>query len=110
MAGDPLGEARGLIEKRLAELRHETRELEGALRSLGRGGSTKRRSNSPGPKPRRGKRSEQFKRALAKSPGARVSEIAKKIGISPQQGHGIAKRLREKGEIKKQGRGYAVKT
>jgi DNA replicative helicase MCM subunit Mcm2 (Cdc46/Mcm family) len=109
MAGDPLGEARRLIEERLSELRRETRELEGALRSLGRGGSTKRRSSSPATKPRRGKRSEQFKQALAKSPGARVSEIAKKIGVSAQQAHGIAKRLREKGEIKKQGRGYALK-
>jgi hypothetical protein len=109
MGGDALGEARRLIEKRLAELRRETKELEGALRNLGRGGPTKRRSSSPVAKPRRGKRSEQFKRALAKSPGARVSEIARKIGVSPQQGHGIAKRLREKGEIKKQGRGYALK-
>jgi hypothetical protein len=109
MAGDALGEARRLIEKRLNELRRETKELEGALRSLGRSGSTKRRSAPQGPKPRRSKRSEQFKRALANSPGARVSEIAKKIGISPQQGHGIAKRLRERGEIKKQGRGYALK-
>jgi hypothetical protein len=32
------------------------------------------------------------------------------MGISPQQGHGIAKRLRDKGEIKKQGKGYAVKS
>jgi Mn-dependent DtxR family transcriptional regulator len=38
-----------------------------------------------------------------------VSEIAKTMGISPQQGHGIAKRLRERGEIKKQGKGYALK-
>jgi transposase-like protein len=71
----------------------------------------------PGPAPRRaaqtrgkgGQRSEQFKRALAKTPGARVSEIAKKMGISSQQGHGIAKRLREEGEIEEQGEGYAVK-
>jgi predicted transcriptional regulator len=46
---------------------------------------------------------------LAKQPGAAVSEISKKLGISSQQGHGIVKRLREKGEIKKQGKGYALK-
>jgi predicted transcriptional regulator len=38
-----------------------------------------------------------------------VSEISKKLGISSQQGHGIAKRLRDRGEIKKQGKGYALK-
>jgi len=39
----------------------------------------------------------------------RVSEVAKKLGVSSQQGHGIAKRLRDRGLIKKQGKGYAVK-
>ena len=33
----------------------------------------------------------------------------KDVGVSPQQLYPVARRLREKGEIRKQGRGYAVK-
>jgi biotin operon repressor len=115
MAGETLAQARQVIEKRLTELRRETKELETALRGLGgrsratvRSRPKQRRSRATAG--RRGQRSEQFKQALAKSPGAAVSEIAKKLGISSQQGHGIAKRLRDKGEIKKQGKGYALKS
>lgn len=119
MARNTLEEARGVIERRLKELRAEVHELESALRRLGNGSApargprskrararTRTRASS---RPRRGQRAEQFKQELAKQPGAAVSEISKKLGISSQQGHGIVKRLREKGEIKKQGKGYALK-
>jgi len=113
MAGDPIAEARRVIEKRLTELRAETKRLETALRGLGgsapRASGTRKRSSS-GSGRRKAGRGEQFKRALAKQPGAAVSEISKKLGISSQQGHGIAKRLRDRGEIKKQGKGYALKS
>ncbi len=118
MAKDTLSQARSLIEKRLADLRKETQELEAALRRLGGRAAPARRSRSRGGGrgrstkrgARSGHRAEQFKSALAKKPGAAVSEIAKQIGISSQQGHGIAKRLRERGEIKKQGKGYSLKS
>jgi DNA invertase Pin-like site-specific DNA recombinase len=117
MSADAVTEARRLLESRLEELRSEAAELESALRGLGDGsrrrrrtaGDRGRRAGRVQGRPRRGQRAEQFKRALAKAPGTPVSEIAKGIGISPQQGHGIAKRLRERGEIKKQGSGYALK-
>jgi hypothetical protein len=116
MAGETLEEARGVIEKRLKALRQEMQELESALRRLGGGSKPRRRRRASSASARRrsssrprGQRAEQFKQALAKSPGAAVSEVAKKMGISSQQGHGIAKRLRERGEIKKQGKGYALK-
>jgi hypothetical protein len=117
MAAKTLDEAKRLIENRLKELRHEVQELEAALRRLGDSAAPTRRRprmrqtgrrRSPGG--RRTDRAEQFKRTLAKNPGARVSEIAKKMAISSQQGYGIAKRLRERGEIKKQGRGYSLKS
>lgn len=115
MTGETLTEARRVIEKRLEHLRRETKELEDALRRLGPGRQRRSRakpvrSRSASRRPARGQRAEQFKRALAKNPGAAVSEISKKLGISSQQGHGIAKRLRDKGEIKKQGKGYALKS
>lgn len=113
MEGDAIDQARQVIETRLAELKKEAARLETALRDLGktrpRGGSAGTSKRTPARR-REPRRAEQFKRVLARNPGAAVSEIAKKIGISSQQGHGIAKRLREKGEIKKQGHGYAVKT
>jgi septal ring factor EnvC (AmiA/AmiB activator) len=113
MAGDTIAEARRIVEKRLEELRAETKRLESALRGLD-GSEPKARSTRTRKRPatarrRRSGRAEQFKRALAKQPGAAVSEISKKLGISSQQGHGIAKRLRDRGEIKRQGKGYAVK-
>jgi len=46
---------------------------------------------------------------VKKSPGAPVSEIAKEMWAAPSQLYPIARRLRQKGEIRKQGKGYAVK-
>ncbi len=55
-------------------------------------------------------RQEQFLSALKKTPGAKVPEIAKQIGVSPNQAYGLAKRLHGSGQIsKRRGGGYAVK-
>lgn len=116
MAGDALEQVRSSLQQRLKELRGETSKVEQALAALGDGLPTRRRSRARGRRPaqrssgRRSPRSDQFIAALKKEPGARVSEVAKKVGISSQQGHGIAKRLRDRGLIKKQGKGYAVKS
>ena len=116
MARDSLEQARSALQQRLKELRGETSKVEKALAALGDGLPTGRRPRAKGRQPvrrragRRSPRSDQFIAALKNEPGARVSEVANKLGISPQQGHGIAKRLRDRGLIKKQGKGYAVKS
>ena len=116
MARDTLEQARLALQQRLKELRGETSKVEKALAALGDSLPTGRRTRTKGRSPtrrnssRRTHRSDQFIAALKKEPGARVSEVAKKVGISSQQGHGIAKRLRDRGLIKKQGKGYAVKS
>jgi MarR family len=111
-----LEQARSALQQRLKELRGETSKVEKALAALADSSPTSRRPRAKSRQPvrrgsgRRSPRSDQFIAALKKEPGARVSEVAKKLGISPQQGHGIAKRLRDRGLIKKQGTGYAVKS
>ncbi len=116
MATDALEQARSALQQRLKELRGELGKVEKALAALGDSRPTAHRSRAKGHRSarrssgRRSHRSDQFMAALKKEPGARVSEVARKIGISPQQGHGIAKRLRDRGVIKKQGKGYAVKS
>jgi hypothetical protein len=116
MPGDSLEQARSALQQRLKELRGETSKVEKALAALGDSLPTGRRPRAKSRRPagrnsgRGSPRSDQFVAALKKEPGARVSEVAKKLGISSQQGYGIAKRLRDRGLIKKQGKGYAVKS
>jgi len=38
-----------------------------------------------------------------------VSQIAKGMGVAPQQLYPIGRRLHQRGQIRKQGKGYAVK-
>jgi hypothetical protein len=129
-----IDDARSLIQSRLADLDAEAKSLERALASLGDGGKARRRgpgrprkaaaaatSAPANPKrsaPRkrkrakraaRGQRREQFLAAVKAKPGARVSELAREIGISPGQGHALAKRLHKEGAIRKRGKGYALK-
>lgn len=109
---DVVDQARKAIEARLAELEDEARRLRDALTSLGDHGLSTRRRTSRRTATRRaprGQRQQQFLAAVKKNPGAPVSEIAKDIGVSPQQLYPIARRLREQGEIRKRGKGYAVK-
>ena len=99
-ARSPAGEAQD------ADLDAEARSLERALASLGEGVGAKRRPGRPrkrasvaaappqrkrarrkgkggkGKRAPRGQRREQFLAVLQKSPGAKVSEIAKQLGIS----------------------------
>lgn len=113
------------IEGRLQELEAEATRLRGVLTNLdgrrtrqGRRGhrSSAARSRRPAQAAAKnggrklGKRQQQFLDAVEKAPGARVSEIAKSIGIRPQQGYAIARRLRQQGSIRKRGKGYAVRS
>jgi len=112
---DVVDQARKAIETRLRELEDEARRLRDALASLGgrkpvtpHRRTTGRRSTTR--RAPQGERQQQFLAAVKKNPGAPVSEIAKDIGISPRQLYPVARRLREKGEIRKRGKGYAVKS
>jgi hypothetical protein len=110
-------DARKLIEARLRELDVEAKRLGRALQSLGEGGPAKRRgrsrrkaTTSSGGKRRapRGQRRQQFLTALQKSPGAKASEIAKQLGISPNQAHTLARRLHQQKAIRRSGKGYRL--
>lgn len=113
---DVLDEARRAIEARLRELEDEARDLKDALMRLGGGKlkvgrrrtTTRRRSTTR--RAPRGQRQEQFLAAVKKNPGAPVSQIAKDIGVAPNQLYTVARRLHQKGEIRKRGKGYAVKS
>ena len=105
---DTIDSARQLIQSRLADLDAEAKSLERALASLGEGVSTKRRPGRPRKRAPRGQRREQFLAALAKSPGAKVSEIAEELGISANQTHTLAGRLHQQKAIRKSGKGYRL--
>jgi IclR helix-turn-helix domain len=124
--------ARKLIQARLLELEEEAKSLQQALASLGESAATPRRrpgrppkratgkavstprrkrragSKAKGARAPRGQRREQFLTALAKSPGAKASEIAKQLGISANQAHTLARRLHQQKAIRKSGKGYRV--
>jgi predicted Rossmann fold nucleotide-binding protein DprA/Smf involved in DNA uptake len=110
---DVVDQARKAIETRLHELEDEARRLRDALASLGghRPSTARRRTRRRSTTRRapRGQRQQQFLDAVKKNPGVPVSEIAKEIGVSPQQLYPVAHRLRERGEIRKRGKGYTVK-
>ncbi|MBK5220929.1 MAG: MarR family transcriptional regulator [Thermoleophilia bacterium] len=113
--------ARKLIAERLRELEAEAKQLEQALKSMGEGD----RSRSAAPKPRRkraagkprrhraqvprGQRREQLLAAIKAKPGARPSELAGEIGVSPSQVHSLIAKARAEKLIVKKGSGYALK-
>ncbi len=114
---DTIEQARNLIETRLRELEGEAKRLGRALQSMGETGPSRRRrrarrkATSPSKRKgraARGQRREQFLTALEKSPGAKVTEIAKEIGISPNQAHTLARRLHKQKAIRKSGKGYRL--
>jgi hypothetical protein len=126
---DTIEDARRLIESRLAELQAEARQLERALASLGEGSGPSRRrpgrpSSSAAPaKPRhtlaprrkrarraaRGQRREQLLAAIEANPGARPSEIARAIRISPTQVSVLIAKARAEKLIVKKRDGYVLK-
>ena len=105
--------ARALIESRLEQLERERDQLREALAHLG--GSPARRRRGPGRPPgrsgkraRRGQRQAEFLSKLKASPGAKVPEIAREMGVQPQQLYAIARRLIASGEIVKRDGSYVV--
>jgi hypothetical protein len=112
---DLLDQARKAIQGRLQELEDEARRLRAALTHLGDGKSTagrRRTATRRGSTTRRaprGRRQEQFLAAVRKNPGIPVSQIAKDMGVASAQLYPIARRLHQKGEIRKRDKGYAFK-
>jgi hypothetical protein len=119
---DVIEKVRATLADRLGELEQESERLRSALKSLdGRGnrqraqprgpqGRPSRRKTSPGDERKLGKRQEQFLAAVRRKPGAGVPELAKSIGVRPEQGYSIAKSLSKRGRIRKSGKGYALRS
>jgi hypothetical protein len=111
---------RNLLAERLGEIDFETASLERALKSMGGGNrsqpaaSKRRRKSSAGkrrpPKAPRGQRREQLLAAIKAKPGARPSELAGEIGISPSQVHYLIRKARAEKLIVKKGAGYTLKS
>jgi hypothetical protein len=113
--------ARKLIAERLSAIEAEAGKLQRALRSMGeRDGSAsatpKQRRKRPAGKRRRrrsqaprGQRREQLLAAIEAKPGARPSELASEIGISPGQVSGLLAKARAERLIVKKGAGYSLK-
>jgi hypothetical protein len=99
---DTLDQARKAIEARLHELEDEAKHLRDALGNLDHHRLRGRRRPTT-------KRSTARRAPRGQSPGTPVSQIAKDMGVAPSQLYPTARRLREKGEIRKRGKGYAVK-
>jgi prefoldin subunit 5 len=117
---DPIDASRKLIAERLRELEAEAEQLQRALKGMAQSD----RSRSAAPKPRRkraagkrrrrtlaprGRRREQLLAAIKAKPGARPSELAAEIGVSPSQIHGLIRKARAEKLIVKKGAGYALK-
>ncbi|HSK50031.1 MAG TPA: hypothetical protein VK889_05990 [Solirubrobacterales bacterium] len=122
-----LGEARDLIERRLADLDEERKRLERALAELGgkaasparrgpgrpRGSSSKSSSAStPAAAPRRrrrrkgGTRADQAVDLITKNPGISASDVAKTMKIKPNYLYRVLSDLEKEGRVKKDGRKY----
>jgi predicted Rossmann fold nucleotide-binding protein DprA/Smf involved in DNA uptake len=123
-----LDEARGLVEKRLAELDEERKRLERALAELGgkagparrapgrprgsKSGSTSTPSPAtatPGRKRRKrrgGTRADQAVGLIEKEPGISASDVAKQMKIKPNYLYRVLSDLEKEGRVKKQGRQY----
>src|ERR1700761_2453767 len=123
-----LDEARGLIERRLADLDEERRRLERALGELGgkatkrpgrprgsssttsAGGSTAAPKASGAPKKRRrrrgGTRADQAVELITSQPGISASDVAKTMKIKPNYLYRVLGDLEKEGRVKKDGRQY----
>ena len=117
MASEAVQQAKELLEKRLAELDAERKQVQHALSSLGTGrgrrpGAGSRRTGtrrrSGGKRARRGQREAEFLEQVRSAPGAKISEIAKTMGVAPQQLYPIARRLSDGGQVTRKGDGFHV--
>jgi sugar-specific transcriptional regulator TrmB len=118
-----LDEARELVQKRLAELNDERKQLERALAELGgkaarrspgrpRGSKTSSTASRATVAPRKrrkrrgGNRADQAVKLIEKSPGIGASEIAKAMKIKPNYLYRVLGDLEKEKRVKKDGRKY----
>ena len=104
------------IDERLRELRDEVRRLEAArsaLTSRGAGrprGSTSSRTRRRGPARPRGRRggtrADEALRLVRSQPGITIPEIASSMKIQPNYLYRVLPKLEQKGQIKKDGKGW----
>jgi CRP-like cAMP-binding protein len=110
--------ARRDIESRLSDLRDEVRRLESALSALTdrrpgsrRGRATTRRAAN-GRRRRRGRRAgggtraAQAERLVKANPGITISELAKKMGITPNYLYRVMPQLEKDGKVRKRDKGW----
>ena len=110
---DTVNRAKELMHRRLVELDRERKAIEKALASIedrvpiasSRSAAGRRRA---GKRAQRGQRQDQFLTAVRAQPGAKISAIAREIGVKPQQLYPIARRLAADGVIAKSDGGYAI--
>ena len=107
---DTIDQARKLMKDRLSELENERKAIEAALASLdeksaGRPTGSKRRRRSVARRARRG----QFMTVVRDHPGEPMAELAREMGVRPQQLYPIARRLSDEGAIAKFNGGYQAK-
>jgi MarR family len=116
---DTIDRARALIQARLSELEAEATKLQSALASMGEGSRRRQsrvgRATSSGSqgsasgRAKRGQRREQLLAAIKANPGARPADLARTMGVSANQVHGLIKKARAEKLVVKRGRGYALK-
>jgi hypothetical protein len=127
---DVISRAAGAIRQRLDELTEERTRLERALagldgasasggsvtkgprsrsRAAGRPASRQRRgTRGRGKRKRaaRGERREQFLAAVKDQPGRTAAELARAIGVTPNQAHMLGRRARAEKAVSKRGARY----
>lgn len=119
MASSTVDQVHSILTARLAELDAEREKLASALVHLGDrsrpSGNASRSTRPPHGRARgrrestpRGRRQAQVLAALKGSDGMRPSQIAKAIGIAPQQASAILRRLVATGEVRKNGSVYSI--
>jgi transposase-like protein len=122
-------DARGLVEKRLAELNEERERLERALAELGGKVTTRRspgrprgrakaapsaasgsKTTAPAKRKRRGRRggtrADQAVKLIEQQPGISASDVAKTMKIKPNYLYRVLGDLEKEGRVKKDGRNY----
>lgn len=108
-------QAKGLIQKRLAEIGEENARLSRALAELGgekpsgRGPGRPRGSGKRSGSPRRkrtGTRAAQAVELIKGSPGISAADVAKRMKIKPNYLYRVLGDMEKEGLVKKQGRNY----
>jgi CRP-like cAMP-binding protein len=114
---DILDRARRDIESRLSDLRSEVKRLEGALTALTGGRrppgrprrAPARRAANGRRRGRRaggGTRAAQAHRLVQNNPGITISELAKKMGITPNYLYRVMPQLQKEGKVRKRDKGW----